>query len=223
MKAILTAQQTAFFTQNGYIEFEFELDPTPLFESARKELSKRLHTALPDLFLKSPEEVYAAGRDLWRTVPALQTLLTRKLSPIAQSLLGKKSLRLGCDQWIPASYLWEKAGKALPSKDLFSIQGLALGLIIGTPPSPPLYRSPLGLLPLPSQPGNILFFRPNLILDWPELASNPLTDLYIAAYALPNAVYVQNLKDPMTNALKQFGYGFGDPLINEFHPLLPQI
>jgi len=220
MKAILTAQQTAFFTQNGYIEFEFELDPVPLFESVYNALSDRLHVAPDKLAHKSAEEIYAAGRDLWRSIPPLQTLLMRKLSPIAQSLLGKKPLRLGCDQWIPLGYPWTKP---LPVKDLFSIQGLALGLLIGNPPSPPSHRSHLGLLPLPAQPGNILFFRPNLLLDWPELAANPKTDLYLAAYALPNAVYIHNPKDPATNALKQFGYGFGDPLKNEFHPLLPRI
>ncbi len=218
MKSILTEQQTAFFTQNGYIEFELGLDSAPLFEGIRKALLERLGVGPEKMDRKTAAEIYAAGRDLWRTVASLHTLLLRKLSPIAQTLLGKRALRFGCDQWIPAGYPWEKAG---PSKDLFSIQGLALGLLIGAPQSPPTYRSPLGLLPLPTKPGNILFFRPNLILDWPELASNPPSDLYLAAYALPNAVYVQNPKDPSTNALKQFGYGFGDLLKNEFHPLIP--
>ncbi len=218
MKAILTEQQTAFFTQNGYIEFEFGLEWEPIYESALKTLADRLHTGPAKLPLKAATEIYAAGRDLWRSIPLLQTLLLRKLSPIAQSLTGKQHLRLACDQWIPKEYPWEKT---VPAKDLFSIQGLALGLLIGAPSSPPIKRSHLGLLPLPAKPGNLLFFRPNLILDWPQLASNPASDLYLAAYALSNAVYIQNSKDPSTNALKQFGYGFGDPLNNEFHPLLP--
>lgn len=218
MKTTLTAQQTAFFTQNGYIEFEVEVDSDAIFDSARHALAVRLHTEPEKLPRKSSAEIYAAGRDLWRSEPVLQTLLMRKLAPIAQTLMGKKPLRIGCDQWISSDYPWEKA---TPCKELFSIQGLALGLLICSTASSVPLRSHLGLLPLPAKPGNILFFRPNLILDWPQLAHCPATDLYLATYALTNALYVQNSKDPSTNALKQFGYGFGDPLKNEFHPLLP--
>lgn len=185
MKTTLTEQQTAFFTQNGYIELE-------------------IPHSLP---------IQRLGRDLWRQDPELQNLLVRKLGPIALILTGKKQLHLGCDQWIPAT---ELPKKACPVKELFSIQGFALGAILAENPILPTRRSPLGILPLPSKPQNILFFRPDLILDWPHVKS----DLYLVLYALPNSVYIHNPKDPLTNALKQFGYHFGDVLKNEFHPFL---
>ena len=69
---------------------------------------------------------------------------------------------------------------------------------------------------MPVNPGHILFFRPDLILDWPHVDEA----VYLAIYALPSAVYVHNPKDPFTNALKALGYHFGDTLKNEHHPML---
>lgn len=218
MKTTITAQQASFFTQNGYIEFEgIPFDPDSLFESCKNLLASRLKIDPVKLSQKTPLDLYTAGRDLWRQDSGLQTLLLRKVAPIAMALTSKNQLRLACDQWIPAETTWEKP---FPSKELFSIQGVAICFIISTNASPLPRRSPLGLLPLPSNPTSILFFKPEILLDWPRLKRIPPIDLYLASYALPNSLYIQNPKDPCTNLLKQFGYEFGDPLKNEFHPIV---
>lgn len=185
MKTILSEQQTAFFTQNGYIEVE-----------------------LPLTFPKNHE-----GRDLWRQEPLVKNFLLRKLGPLALSLTRQKRLHLGCDQWISAQDLPKTAA---PIKTLFSIQGFALGAIMAKDPIIPARRSPLGILPLPTKAENVLFFKPEFILDWPHVTS----DVYIVLFTLPNAVYIHNAKDPFTNLLKQFGYNYGDVLKNEFHPII---
>ena len=185
MKATLTAEQSAFFTKNGFIEFEIAHDLPPF----------------------RPE------RDLWRSEPSLKQLLVRKLGPLALILSGKKQLCLACDQWISKE---NRPRKGAPLKELFSIQGLAIAIALAQNTAAPLRKSPLGILPVPSASGNILFFRPELILDWPHVE----TDLYFAIYALPSAVYIYNPKDPATHFLKQLGYQFGDPLRSEFHPLI---
>jgi len=183
MKTTLTAQQTAFYTKNGYIEFEI---PHP-FPFDHKE------------------------RDQFRDQPKLQDFLLRKIGPLALVLAGKKRLRLACDQLIAQENRPKKAGLL---KGLFSIQGFALAIAISKNPIIPAKKSPLGILPIPYTAENILFFRPDLILDWPHVSS----DVYIALFALPDAVYIHNPHDPATNLLKQFGYNFGDRLKNEFHP-----
>jgi len=152
-------------------------------------------------------------RDLWREDPALQQFLTRKLSSIALALSGKKQILLGCDQYFSKA---NKPEKACPLKEILSIQGLALGIAISSNPKQLPRRTELGIVPVPSTATRILFFRPDVILDWPHLAS----DVYLAVYVLPSAVYVHNAKDPHTNALKKFGYHFGDVLKNEFHPMI---
>ena len=184
MRNTLSAQQTAFYSKNGYIEFEI----------AQK---------LP------PRDI---TRDQWRKHPKVQEFLVRKLGPIALALTSRKQLLLACDQWITKE---NKPEKPCLLKEMFSIQGLAIGVAIAENQTIPTQKSPLGILPLP-EPGQILFFRPDIILDWPHLAS----DVYLAVFALPNAVYAHNSRDPATNFLKQFGYNYGDVLKNETHPIV---
>lgn len=185
MKTTLSAQSTAFFTKNGYIEFE-------------------IPHAMPTRDL---------ARDLWRQSEELKQFILRKLGPIALVLTGKKKLRLGLDQWISQE---NRPKKISTLKEMFCLQGLALAALIAQSPLLPSRRSPLGILPLPSCPENVLFFRPDLILDWPHVTS----DVFLILFTFPNAVYVHNTKDPATHFLKQFGYNFGDCLKSETHPLV---
>ncbi|PIS02384.1 MAG: hypothetical protein COT85_05140 [Chlamydiae bacterium CG10_big_fil_rev_8_21_14_0_10_42_34] len=183
MKTTLTEQQTAFYTKNGFIEFEIPHD-FPVDQS---------------------------GRDQFRQEPKLKEFLLRKLGPLALALTGRKQLRLACDQLITKENRPKKIGLI---KEIFSIQGFAIGVAISDNPVFPEKKSTLGIMPLPTKSANILFFRPEILLDWPHV----LSDVYIALFALPNAVYIHNPNDPDTNYLKKLGYSFGDQLKNEQHP-----
>jgi len=187
MRTTLSAEQTSFFSKNGFIEFAI----------APKELFALLHP----------------GRDLWRKEPLLKQFIIKTLAPIALTLSGKKQVRVACDQMMEGE---NRPTKKAPLKELFSIQGFIMGAIIAQNPIIPTRRSPLGIIPLPAAPENILFFKPELILDWPVVKS----DCYLVLFSAPNAVYIHNGKDPHTNYLKPFGYSFGDTLKNEFHPLI---
>jgi hypothetical protein len=219
MKEEISSQQSAFFTQNGYLELEgIAYKHETLYQAACKILSLRCGTAEDKLSRIPSSELYRRGRDLWREESSfLKPFLAQKLFPFAAALSAKHTLRLGADQWIPSDYLWAKSCNL---KELFSIQGLMIGALICFKESHLPLKASLGLLPLPSKAGNVLFFQPHLILDWPQLLHCSPTDMYLAAYALPNAIYIHNPQDPATNDLKQYGYGFGDLLKNEFHPLL---
>ncbi|MGB7977545.1 MAG: hypothetical protein WCF19_00125 [Chlamydiales bacterium] len=185
MRTAISAQQAAFFTKNGFIEFEIP-HPTPL---------------------QSP------NRDLWRQNGELKEFIIRTLGQTALTLTGKKRLRLGLDQWMTQE---NRPERPCLLKEMFCIQGSVLGAMMAPHPILPAKRSPLGILPLPSSPANILFFRTDLILDWPHAAS----DAFLIVFTLSNAVYIHNPKDPWTHFLKSFGYHFGDLLRNETHPLI---
>jgi hypothetical protein len=159
------------------------------------------------------DEVKGCGRDLWRENEKLKNFLVKKLSAVIFPLTGKKQLLLGCDQFFKKE---ELPKTALPLKELLSVQGLALGVAISENPHPLPRRQELGIVPVPSDKKHILFFKPGIILDFPHANS----DVYIAVYVLPSAVYVHNAKDPYTHALKKFGYQFGDVL--KHHPLITQ-
>ncbi|HSX37656.1 MAG TPA: hypothetical protein VLE95_02365 [Chlamydiales bacterium] len=203
MRFALTAAQTAFFTQNGYIELEkLPFDPDEIFSS----ITQRLKTE-------------PAGRDLWRGEEALSRLLLRKLhSPIAH--LVAKPVRLGFDQFMSSF-----PATPCPLQNLFCIQGLILCALFTFSAIPPETRmqkrrlSALGIPPFPTHPANILFVKPHIALDWSVLKS-PVS-LYIAGYALAKqGVYVHNQKDPSTHALKNLGYEFGDALTHPHHPII---
>jgi hypothetical protein len=200
MRFSMTSQQTAFFTKNGYIELAgLSFDPEAVFAAAR---------ALSEPF----------GRDLWRKSDLLNQLAFRKLGP-AISHLAMRPVRLACDQWIPSL----KLDKPAPIKDLLCVQGLELcALFTANRVEIPQRRAAaLGIPPFASDPGSVLFVKPNIVLDWSLLTRAPV-DLYLVAYAAARmGVYVHQPKDPATHSLKAFSYEFGDKLKDPFHPLLP--
>ena len=214
MRPLITAQQAAFFTQNGYIELEgLPFDPEALFTAIQSHLQTESSSPISRI---PATQLYLLGRDLWRKLPLLQTTLLKTIAPIVSSLTTK-TLRLGSDQWIPAGYPW---GRMAPFQEFFSIQGLAIGVLFCTKEVSLPTRAPLGLLPLPKNPKSVLFIKPDLLLDWPALERSPATDLYLATFTHQTAVYVHNPKDPLNNQMKQLGYHFGDALQNHTHPLI---
>jgi hypothetical protein len=98
---------------------------------------------------------------------------------------------------------------------MFSFQGIVLGAAWGNYPELPAKRSPLGLLPMPT-PKHILFFRPEILLDWPHVKE----PIYLVLFGLSNSVYIHNPKDLASNDLKRLGYHFGDTLRNDTHPIV---
>lgn len=190
-KISISAEASIFFTKHGWVELEID----------REDL---------DALIKNKASL---GRDLWRSIPQLQKFLTRKLAPLALALSGKKQLFLGFDQWFSKESMPKSS---CPLKEIVSIQGLALGIAFSQNPNKTPRKTELGIIPMPSSADRILFFRPDIILDFPHAES----DVYLALYALPTAVYAHNPKDPYSNALRKLGYNFGDVLKNELNPMI---
>ncbi len=210
MTITLTSQQTSFFNKNGFLELEGLLDSVE---------AKKYHVAILEALEKrKAKNPIVKGRDVWRDAPALKSLTcSRKLSSIALMLTGKPSVRVASDQWFEPNFSLEKPKKLT---ELFSIQGLVCGMIIQLQPGNfviPEKVSPLGLLPFPQGQGNVLLVKPNLLLNWPAISAQ--LGLYLVVFSEAAAVYVQNEQDPAGTALKDLGYGFGDRLRNDTHPV----
>ena len=220
MNPLISAQQAYFFKTHGYLELEEVLSP-----SECSELQEHIDAALLSRVKKSlsrvPEEsLYLQGRDLWRIQESLKTLLlSKKMTNIALALANKPSLYLAFDQWIPP-LSWSEPSKA---KDLFSIQGLAcIYLIRLSAPKEiealkPTFGTEPGLIPLPTARGSLLAINPQLLLNLPKLSLYSAS-LYAVGYALDEAVYFHNAKDPCNHQLKDLGYHFGDRLTHKNHP-----
>ncbi|HEX2582887.1 MAG TPA: hypothetical protein VHL30_02090 [Chlamydiales bacterium] len=199
MALLLSAQQSSFYTKNRYLELEELLSPAEC-----------------DAFLAMMQE--NPGRDVWRQNPSLKEfLLSRRMAKLALHLTGKTVLQLACDQWFSPAFF--HAEKRMKCKDFFSIQGIACVILLQLQPGKlqkPANSPSLGLFPFPQGQGNALIVHSDLLLSWPALSSE--IGLYAAAYSLTPAIYIQNSNDPAGAFLKQFGYGYGDPLRHETHP-----
>lgn len=189
MKWTLSAEAGIFFKTRGWVELEIP----------HEELFKEFQT----------------GQDIWRNSPTLKQFFLKKLAPVALALSGKKKIRIGVDRLFTTENQPANPG---PIKEQFCIQGFALGVAIAKMPKVLTRHQELGIIPTPSNGMAILFFRPDVILDWPHLDS----DVYIMMYAFDSAVYIHNPKDPHASALKAFGYNFGDTLKNDAHPEIMQ-
>lgn len=188
----LTAEQTAFFSKNGFLELEGFLKPNEIAEIAS---------------LKP-------GRDHFRSNPIIKKLLlSRKMSNIVLALLNKDKATLGLDHKFDLDFFLKTPEKM---KNLFCVQGLSLFIFFQVGATSECEGSKLGILPFCKTIGNILIVKSDLLIQWPNVHAN----VFLAAYSSSPMVYIDNPRDPFCESLKKLSYEYGDRLRNETHPLL---
>lgn len=84
--------------------------------------------------------------------------------------------------------------EVLRMQDMFSFQGLALIFVL--------------------LPSFLDIYEPS------SLCSLLTPNSYLIAFGYDHVQFIENRKDPAAPALKKLGYGYGDLLKNEFHPLI---
>ena len=166
-----------------------------------------------ELELPHKELPLSKKRDQWREDKDLLHFLKTKLGHLALLLSGKTKLRLGMSEWIVDE---NRPKTPCKLKEMCSLQAHEICAVLSNEPLIPEKKSSLGVLPLPSNKESVLFFRSNLILDWPHVHS----DVFLVVFTLHNGIYIENKNDPETHYLKELGYFFGDSLKNETHPLI---
>ena len=210
MKQIIEYGHIEFFKQNGYLEIEDFISEDQLYllnkaiESTQKE--KNLHQ-------KSVEDLFLESHDLFRSIPDLKMfLLSPQVAMIISQLTHQNSFRLLFDQLLvyPACLHYPNP---LFVSDL-SFQGVLLaGLIKLSGP-----ESDQGVLP--RKPGFVSFFNPHKELPLDAFLERSSTEYLLFVFGKRDALYTLAPKDPHGQLLKKLGYGYGDHLNNEFHPLI---
>ncbi len=219
MKFALASEHRDFFAKNAFIEFE-ELLSQDEVESLRQHidevLAKRLKIKKSDLDRKSAQELFLAGRDLWRDDPAIKKQVAApRLAEIASVLFKKKNLRLGYDQsWRTGPITGPPFLENFALQQISCLQTIAGGLILQLSPSPP------PSFPFSHPAGSGIFIKPHFPLPFPSLFQIPRLHLLLIVYCGEKTLYVSEKNDPHTHALKKQGYVFGDLLRNDRHPLL---
>ncbi len=238
MKFATAKEHRDFFQKQGWIEFEGLLSKDQLVlanQAIDQVLAERLKASSERLRLLPSEKFYLQGHDVWRSNPILQKLATQtRFAEIATELIEKKPLRLGYDQFFLAhqqvSYVQEAPSpyfhfleQITSLEEVSCVRGVACGLLLalGGKERVPLEKIVSeGIDVFPNQPGNVIFFQPNVLVNWGRLYAQPGKRFYMIVYASASAYYQLQPKDPHTHAFKRIGYVFNDKLTDKLNPIV---
>lgn len=190
MRYNITSQQFDFFQKQGWIVFE---------ELFSKEEASAIRSLLEDAQTNH-------RRDLERENPPLyKALKLSRLGQAAAQLFHKKRIKLAFTEFSPAF------PQTISLEEISSVSELFGGCLIQ------LIDHPLPEYPhLPQQIGDVGFYAKHFPIDFSLLK----TPCLLVAFASEKALYIFQENDPSTHFLKKLGYGFGDHLTNETHPII---
>lgn len=239
MKFSTAKEHRDFFQKHGWIEFDDLLSPEQL-NTANQEidqvLAERLNVSVSRLKTFGSEKIYLHGHDVWRSKSFLQKLITQtRFAEIASELIERRPLRLGYDQLFPARMQKPFSDEAAQVYSQFleqttslesvcCLQGVICGFMISlSDQEVELSEEKVslgGIDIFPSRPGNVIFFQPNVLINWSDLYSHLGQRFYMVVYTQPYANYLLEPKDPHTHSLKRLGYIFNDKLNDALNPII---
>jgi hypothetical protein len=238
MRFTTAKEHRDFFQKHGWIEFEGLISDEQLIlinQAIERSLADQLHVPLDRLNALSSEKLFLEGRDLWRSDQILRKIATQaRFSEIASELVEKRPLRLGYDEFFPAFNMNQYAGgsKQLYSRfldqtacleDISCLKELACGLMLSLGGGQNISAEELpsnGIDVFPKESGRVIFFMPNVQVNWRQLNAHPEQRFYMIVYTEMFAYYRLEPKDPHTHALKRLGYIFNDKLSDKLHPIV---
>lgn len=238
MKFATAKEHRDFFQKHGSIEFEGLLSNDQLVaanQAIDQVLAERLNVPPDRIRLSSSEKFYLQGRDLWRSHSILHKLATQlHFAEIVSELIEKKPLRLGYDQLFPARHekpLTEESSsvyshfleKTASLEAVSCLQGVACGFVLTLSGKENILseKESAGAIDVfPNQAGHVIFFQPNVPVNWNALYSHLGQRFYLVVYTFPFAYYQLQSQDPHTHAFKRLGYVFNDKLSDKLNPIV---
>lgn len=220
MRAAVTPDHREFFFRNHYIEFEAmlpEVDCEHVKEQIDAVLFKRTKKPVET---QTSRELFAAGRDVFRDDALIRKfLLNRVLSHTFSLLFDAPVVRIAYDEALRTTTpAFNPFSQPLGLQKRSGFQSLLGGAIIRlTPATPTLEEKPRAFIP--QKVGSVVFFRPDAPFPWPTFFQEPNQSFLLIAYAPERCRYIITPEDPHGHALKKLGYGAGDLLTNELHPI----
>lgn len=206
MKLTISSQQYEYFEEHHVIELEglmTHADVFSLYEGIEMVISTRLKCSIENIKKQTPEEVFLASGDLWRSNLAIRKLITSpRLSSIASILLKEKPVRLGYDLYIEptnASFLQTLR----PFGEINCIQGFIGGMCICLEGE---------------KEGNIKVFSPEFSMDSHQMFDGK--PFVLITYCQASSIYLRKLADPMSQRLRDLGYTYGDRLSDDLNPIV---
>jgi hypothetical protein len=234
MKYVLTAEHHHYFQKNHCLELEELLSNAQLegiSASIESAILQKTNTPKEQFHRLSAAQRFMAGYDLWRSDPHVAKIVTgTHLAEIAANLTHHRTLRLGCDQWFPAtpplpsqsgitSAFDELLTKTMPLSEFCCLLGACSALMLcisGTGTSPTENYEGV----FPHNPGSGIYFTAEKAIDFPTLRHRPGQQFLLIIYTERTTLYTVQQSDPHLHELKKLGYVFGDRLNDRLNPIL---
>lgn len=242
MKFSTDKEHRDFFQKHGWIEFEDMLSADQCHtvkDEIDRVLAERLKIRPQEVSYLPAEKLYMQGRDLWRASAILQKFaMNLRFVEIAVELVEKRMLRFGYDQFFlepnqngsseePSQSYTRFLKEPLSLQACSYVHGVSCGLMVS------LERkenheiseeeetiSSEGMDIFPSKPGHVIYFQPNIPINWKNFYRHVGQSFYLIVYANNNAYYQLEPQDPHTHMLKRLGYVFNDKLNDRLHPII---
>ncbi len=238
MKFELTSTLRGFFFKNHFLELEDVIDPSVCGDLQKKAdtlLSQKLGANTP-LEKATEEELYVAGRDLFRLDDEMQKFVCkRQFAELFSELTHKRPLRLLYTQYLRnvngrvknkplLDYLHTDVTlqESSPFQGIYGAVIVTLETHIGDSPHVELnVEDDISIVrPTASRVGNIVFIGEESPVSFAPLYEEKSEAHLLIAFGDPNAVYRKSETDPLAHHPKTLGYSFGDTLKDELHPIV---
>lgn len=226
MKFSLAKEQRDFFEQKGLLEVEGLITPSQLeilnscvAEFVKKEAASQRRTVAS----VDPQKYFLAGHDLGRENPEIKKVIYHKsFSEVALELNFRAPFRMGYNQYIPQKF---NSNENFSLNDISSFQGLLFGYILclkaeNLESIEDSADSDSSESPFSTVPGHVVFLHPDFPIDYSLLKHRQGCEYILVTYIKDKSVYCFQEKNVQTHFLKKLGYGFGDRIKEETHPIV---
>ncbi|SCA62815.1 hypothetical protein SCG7086_AE_00060 [Chlamydiales bacterium SCGC AG-110-P3] len=235
MRLFVDQRSCHYFEEQGYIHFENLLSEKQLLDAtgAADRLVARKMPLANGLKPRSPDDVMTCGIGIAGEDDVMGRLVrSRHLAEVVYELTDERPLRLGRDVLLTGAkaptnlYLFEKPRSLA---DVICYQGMAGAVLIrlrgeageqeaDRKISEQGIRGQTGAIP--PKPGAGVFLAPTKEIDFAALTADPNSIFLLIVYLTDRAVYVANDADPTPYGDKRLGYGVGDRLRENGHPIV---
>lgn len=218
MPYTIASSHRDYFLKNGYLELEEvlsekEIDQLLLIlrETLQNSLKKKVFSA---------KEAFLGGRDLLRKHPEfIKKLFSRNFVDLIETLFEFSKIRFGFDHYYHSNGIFDSTlnipvatfqeGSAV--SPIKAVLAIALS---------PITQDSEQFPPLPKKKGNVSFYKPNLIPNFPLFFEKGSGDFLLIGLGSDKILYRHESRDPFLHHLKKEDYAFGDLLKSDTHPFL---
>ena len=215
MKISVSGEQLLFFDRHGYLELEGVFTSQVITE-LRENVENILHTRAQSAGVVFDDALSLCGHNL---ALASQNIQKRLCSPSMGKLVNMmtkmRPLRYGFDQVVVPSY----PPKGATLEEVSSIYPVLIGGVIaldGAERAEEPQVDPFVFKDLPASAGSVSFVKPETVWEVEPSSQRHLLVVFCGAQPL----YVHQERNPYTHVFKEYGYVFGDRLLDKTNPVV---